>query len=58
LHPDIVMMHLLYKWFMENYLCWYAHGEVFVRNKRMEEQFNLLSIQQLIDLYLKIKCIV
>jgi len=36
-HPDIVMMHLLHKWFMENYLCWYAHREVFVRNKRMEE---------------------
>jgi len=37
-HPDIVMMHLLHKWFMENYLCWYAHREVFVRNKRMEER--------------------
>jgi hypothetical protein len=37
LHPDIVMMHFLHKWFMENYLCWYAHEEVFVRNKRMEE---------------------
>jgi hypothetical protein len=33
LHPDVVMMHLLHKWFMENYLCWYAHGEIFIRNK-------------------------
>jgi hypothetical protein len=31
------MMHLLHKGFMENYLCWYAHGEVFVRNKSMKE---------------------
>jgi hypothetical protein len=34
LHPDIVMMHLLYKGFMENYQCWYAHGEVFGSNGR------------------------
>jgi len=31
------MMHLLHKGFMENYLCWYAHREVFVRNKSMKE---------------------
>jgi len=37
LHPDVVMMHLLHKGFMENYLCWYAYGEVFVRNKSMKE---------------------
>jgi hypothetical protein len=39
LHPDVVMMHLLYKGFMENYQCWYAHGEVFVSEseRRMEE---------------------
>ena len=27
LHPDVVMMHLLHKGFMENYQCWYAHVE-------------------------------
>jgi hypothetical protein len=32
------MMHLLHKEFMENYLCWYAHREVFVRNKRIGER--------------------
>jgi len=37
LHLDVVMMHLLHKEFMENYLCWYAHREVFVRNKGMSE---------------------
>ena len=30
-------MHLLHKGFMENYWCWYAHGEVFVCNKSMRE---------------------
>jgi len=38
LHPDVVMMHLLHKGFMENYQCWYAHGEVFVSKRRMEER--------------------
>jgi len=38
LHPDVVMMHLLLKEFMENYLCWYAHREIFVRNKSMGER--------------------
>jgi hypothetical protein len=27
------MMHLLHKRFMEDYLCWYTHGELFVRNE-------------------------
>ena len=31
------MMLLLHKGFMENYQCWYAHGEVFVSNRRMGE---------------------
>ena len=31
------MMHLLHKGFMENYQFWYAHGEVFVSERRMEE---------------------
>jgi len=38
MHPDVVMMHLLHKGFMEDYMCWYAHGELFVRNKSMEER--------------------
>jgi hypothetical protein len=38
LHLDVVMMHLLHKWFMEDYLCWYAHGELFVHNKSMGER--------------------
>jgi len=38
LHPDVVMMHFLHKGFMENYRCWYAHREVFVRNKSMGER--------------------
>ncbi|KAL3583085.1 hypothetical protein D5086_017417 [Populus alba] len=37
LHPDVVMMHLLHKGFVEDYKCWYAHGEVFVSNRRMGE---------------------
>jgi len=32
------MMHLLHKGFIENYLCWYAHGELFVRNKSIGER--------------------
>ena len=38
MHPDVVIMHLLHKGFMENYRCWYAHREVFVRNKSMGER--------------------
>jgi len=38
LHPDVVTMHLLTKGFMENYLCWYAHGELFVPNESMIER--------------------
>jgi hypothetical protein len=30
-------MHLLTKGFMEDYLCWYAHGELFVPDESMEE---------------------
>jgi hypothetical protein len=32
------MMYLLHKGFTEDYLCWYAHGELFVHNKSMEER--------------------
>jgi hypothetical protein len=38
LHQDVVLMHLLTKGFMEDYLCWYAHGELFIPNESMEEQ--------------------
>jgi hypothetical protein len=38
LHPDVVMMHLLHKGFMEDYLCWYAHGKLFVHNESMVER--------------------
>jgi len=30
-------MHLLTKGFMEDYLCWYAHGELFVPNQSIKE---------------------
>jgi hypothetical protein len=35
LHPDDVKMHLLHKGFMKDYLCWYAHRELFVCNESM-----------------------
>jgi hypothetical protein len=38
LHEDVVTMHLLTKWFMEDYLCWYAYEELFVLDESMEEQ--------------------
>jgi len=38
LHPNVVTMHLLHKGFMENYQYWYAHREVFVSMRRMEER--------------------
>ena len=31
-------MHLLHKGFMKYYLCWYAYGELFVRNESMVER--------------------
>jgi len=38
MHQDVVTMHLLTKGFMEDYLCWYAHEELFVPNKSMVER--------------------
>jgi len=38
LHQDVVTMHLLTKGLMEDYLCWYAHGELFVPNESMVER--------------------
>jgi hypothetical protein len=37
-HLDVITMHLLHKWFMEDYLCWYAHGELFFHNESMIER--------------------
>jgi len=31
-------MHLLTKGFMEHYLCWYAHRELFIPNESMVER--------------------
>jgi len=38
MHPDVVMMHLLHKGFMEDCLCWYAYEELFVHNDSMGER--------------------
>jgi hypothetical protein len=38
LHQDVVTMHLLTKGFMQDYLCWYAHGELFIPNESMVER--------------------
>jgi len=38
MHPDVVTMHLLSKGFMEDYPCWYAHGELYVPNESMVER--------------------
>jgi len=37
LHPEVVMMHLLHKGFMEDYFWWYTYEELFVRNDSMGE---------------------
>jgi len=39
LHLDVVMMHLLHKRFMKDYLCWYAHKELFVHNESMDKEW-------------------
>ena len=38
MHQDVVTMHLLTKRFIEDYLYWYAHGELFLPNKSMVEK--------------------
>jgi len=37
LDSDVVTMHLLQKEFIDQYLCWYAHGEPYVPYKIMVE---------------------
>jgi hypothetical protein len=38
MHLDVITMHLLHKGFMEDYLCWYTHGELFVSNESIVER--------------------
>jgi hypothetical protein len=38
LDPDVATMLLVQKGLMEEYLCWYAHGEPFVPHETMEER--------------------
>ena len=38
MHQNIVTMHLLTKRFMKDYLCCYAHEELFVLNESMVER--------------------
>jgi hypothetical protein len=38
MHPDVVAMHLLHNKFIEDYLYWYAHGELFFHNESMVER--------------------
>jgi len=38
LNTDIVTMHLLHKGFINEYMCWYAHGEQFVPHETMIER--------------------
>jgi len=38
MHQDVVTMHLLTKRFIEDYLYWYAHGDLFLPNKSMVEK--------------------
>jgi hypothetical protein len=37
-HLDVITMHLLIKGFIEDYLCWYTHKELFIPNKSMVER--------------------
>jgi hypothetical protein len=43
LYLDVVTMHLLYKGFMEEYMCWYAHREPFVPHEIMVERIVVLA---------------
>jgi len=37
------MMHLLHKGIMKDYLCWYAHEELFICNESMVEKMIVLT---------------
>jgi len=39
MHQDVVTIHLLTKGFIEDYLCWYANGELFFPNESMVERW-------------------
>jgi hypothetical protein len=52
--PDVVMMHLLQKEFMEKYMCWYAHKEPYVPHNTMVEMmvgltFSYSNVHGVID---------
>jgi hypothetical protein len=38
LDPDVVMIHVLHKGFLEEYMCWYAHEKPFVPHETMVER--------------------
>jgi len=38
LNSDVVVIHLLHKGFLEEYMCWYAHGKSFVPHETMVER--------------------
>jgi len=38
IYLDVVTIYLLTKGFMEDYICWYAHGKLFVPNESMVER--------------------
>jgi hypothetical protein len=38
LDPDVVIIHVLHKGFLEEYMCWYAHEKPFVPHETMVER--------------------
>jgi hypothetical protein len=42
LKPIVITMHLLYKWFMEKYLCLFIYGESGVPHKTIIERLLVL----------------
>jgi hypothetical protein len=40
LDPDVVMIHVLHKGFLEEYMCWYAHEKPFVPHETMVERMD------------------
>ena len=48
------MMHVSHKGFMEDYMCWYAHGELFVCNRSMVKRmvgstFNANKVHEVVN---------
>jgi hypothetical protein len=44
LYLYVITIHLLYKGFIEEYLCWYAHRESFVPHETMVERIVVLAM--------------